>query len=87
MWMVYKVQGAGNGEDIPKLVALDYLKRETQNEREAAMVIIEAIKNEYQISWKDIEKELSTRKDGNWNSPGDVMSLEFLHIYSNYSDV
>lgn len=84
MWMVYKVKGAGKGEDIPKLVASDYLNRETQNEREAAMVIIDAIKKEKKIGWKAIERELSSRTDSEWNSPGEVLDLDFLHIYSRH---
>jgi len=78
MWMVYKVKGAGSGKDIPTLTPSDYLKRETQNEREAAMVIIDEIMKKYKLSWKDVEEELSTRSDGDWNGPGEVMDLEFL---------
>ena len=83
MWMVYKVKGAGNSKDIPNLTSSDYFKRETQNEWEAAMNIIEKIRKRYKLSWKGIERELSVRLDGDWNSPGEVMDLEFLHVHSN----
>jgi hypothetical protein len=85
MTMVYKCKGAGKGDGIPQLSSSDYLLKETQNECKAAMRIVNAIKEGYRLLWGDIEKELSTRADGDWDAPGNPIDLVFLREYINHA--
>jgi len=61
-----------------KLSSSDYLFRETRNEAKAAMRIVEAIRNNLRLTWEQIDVELTSRKDGNWDHPGEVLDLSFL---------
>jgi hypothetical protein len=85
MSMVSKVKSAGNASDIPKLHLNDYLKRETQNERAAAMKIVNAICERLSMSMEDVDRELSKRADGNWNHPGEPLNLKFLRVHRNHN--
>lgn len=82
--MVTKVKHAGNTNDIPSLKPEDQLRRETQNERLAAMKIVSAIQRQLHLTPKDIEAELSRRPDGDWNGPGEQIDLTFLQKYKNH---
>jgi hypothetical protein len=70
---LYKYEPAGL-----KLGSADYLFKETRNEAKAAMKIVEAIRKKLELTWEQIDVELTSRKDGNWDSPGDVLDLSFL---------
>lgn len=83
--MISKVKNAGNTTDIPTLLVSDYLRKETQNEREAAMKIATAILQRLELNRKGLEAELSKRPDGNWNSPGEQLDLMFLKVYKNHN--
>ena len=61
-----------------KLSSSDYLFRETWNEAKAAMRIVEAIRNNLRLTWEWIDVELTSRKYGNWDHPGEVLDLSFL---------
>lgn len=87
MSMVSKVKGAGNSVDIPNLDAGDYLKRETQNEKAAAMVIVKGILKQLNLSMAKVEKELSSRPDSNWDSPGEEIDLKFLEDFIHHTGV
>lgn len=87
MSMVSKVKGAGNSVDIPNLDAGDYLKRETQNEKAAAMIIVKGILKQFGMSMAKVEKELSSRPDNDWNSPGDEIDLKFLEDFIRHTGV
>jgi hypothetical protein len=84
MSMVSKVKHAGNTDDIPSLKPDDQLRKETQNERLAAMKIVSAIQHHLNINPKEIEAELSHRPDGDWNGPGEQIDLLFLQRYKNH---
>jgi len=84
MLMVTKVKHAGNTNDIPSLKPEDQLKKETQNERLAAMKIVSAIQHQLGLAPKDIEAELLHRPDGDWNSPGEPIDLMFLQKYKKH---
>jgi hypothetical protein len=78
MSMVSKVKDAGNSDDIPKLQAGDYLRKETQNEKAAAMIIVGVILKQFKMTMKDVQVELSVRDDENWDGPGEPVDLTFL---------
>ena len=61
-----------------KLSSCDYLFRETRNEAKAAMRIVKAIRNNLRLTWEQIDIELTSRKYGNWDHPGEVLDLSFL---------
>jgi hypothetical protein len=61
-----------------KLSTNDYLFRETRNEAKAAMQIVEAIRKRLNLAWEQIDIELTSRDDGNWDHPGEVIDLLFL---------
>jgi hypothetical protein len=61
-----------------KLSSGDYLFKETWNEAKAAMRIVEAIRRKLELTWDQIVVELTLRKDGNWDHPGEVLDLSFL---------
>jgi len=61
-----------------KLSSSDYLFRETWDEAKAAMRIVEAIRKNLRLTWEQIDIELTLRKDGNWDHPGEVLDLSFL---------
>lgn len=61
-----------------KLSSSDYLFKETRNEAKAAMKIVEAIRKKLNLTWDQIDIELTSRKDGNWDHPGEAMDLSFL---------
>ena len=61
-----------------KLSSSDYLFRETWNKAKAAMRIVEAIRKNLRLTWEQIDIELTLRKDGNWDHPGEVLDLSFL---------
>lgn len=82
--MVTKVKHAGNTNDIPSLKQEDQLKKETQNERLAAMKIVSAIQHQLRLAPENIEAELSCRPDGDWNSPGEQIDLIFLQKYKKH---
>ena len=61
-----------------KLSNSDYLFKETCNEVKAAMRIVTAIRKNLRLTWEQIDMELTSRKDGNWDCPGEVLDLSFL---------
>jgi len=61
-----------------KLSSNDYLFKETRNEAKAAMRIVDAIRQNFNLTWEQIDIELTSRKDGNWDHPGEVLDLSFL---------
>ena len=61
-----------------KLSNSDYLFKETRNEAKAAMRIVTAIRKNLRLTWEQIDMELTPRKDGNWDRPGEVLDLSFL---------
>ena len=61
-----------------KLSNSDYLFKETRNEAKAAMQIVTAIRKNLRLTWEQIDMELTLRKDGNWDRPGEVLDLSFL---------
>ena len=61
-----------------KLSTSDYLFRETRNEAKAAMRIVDGIRKNIDLTWEQIDIELTSRKDGNWDHPGEVLDLSFL---------
>ena len=61
-----------------KLSSTDYLFRETRNEAKAAMWIVKAIRRNLKLTWEEIDIELTSRTDGNWDHPGKVLDLSFL---------
>jgi hypothetical protein len=61
-----------------KLSSNDYLFKETRNEAKAAMRIVEAIRKNLNLTWDQIDIELTSRKDGDWDHPGKVLDLSFL---------
>ena len=61
-----------------KLSNSDYLFKEMRNEAKAAMRIVMAIRKNLRLTWEQIDIELTLRKDGNWDSPGEVLDLSFL---------
>jgi hypothetical protein len=77
--MVNDVEGAGNGETTPDCTKNDYLVKETQNERMAAMKIAKAIMKKLKLDMNAILQELSSRNDADWYGPGEVLDLDFLH--------
>jgi hypothetical protein len=77
--MVDNVEGAGNGETMPNCTKNDYLVKETQNERMAAMKIAKEIMRKLELDMNAILQELFSRDDADWYSPGDVLDLDFLH--------
>jgi hypothetical protein len=76
--MVDNVKGAGSGEAMPKFSKSDYLVKETQNERMAAMEIAKEIMKNLKMDRAAILRELSNRNDIDWYSPGEVINLDFL---------
>ena len=62
-----------------KLSPNDLLLKETRNEAKSAMRIVEAIRKN--LGWTKIHMELTLRKDGNWDHPGEVLDLSFLRKY------
>jgi hypothetical protein len=40
--------------------------------------IVEAIRKHLNITWERIDIELTSRRDGNWDHPGEVLDLSFL---------
>lgn len=62
-----------------KLSSDDYLFKETRNEAKAAMRIVETIRKNLKLTWEEMDIELTFRKDGNWDHPGEVLDLSFLH--------
>jgi hypothetical protein len=83
--MVDGVDGAGNGEAMPDYAKSDYLVKETQNERLAAMSIARAIMKKLKLNKDAILQELSKRDDADWYSPGEVLDLDFLHSMIKHS--
>jgi hypothetical protein len=83
--MVDSVKGVGNSEDTPEYAQTDYLVKETQNERAAAMKIAKAIMKKLKLNVEAILQELSRRDDADWYSPGEVMDLGFLHSMVNHA--
>lgn len=61
-----------------KLSASDYLFKETRNEAKAANRIVAAIMKNLKLTWEQVNIELTSRKDGNWDHPGEVLDLSFL---------
>jgi hypothetical protein len=61
-----------------RLSTSDYLFKETRNEAKAAMRIVAAIRRNLGITWEQVDMELTSRKDGNWDHPGEVLDLSFL---------
>ena len=61
-----------------KLSNSDYLFKETRNEAKAAMRIVTAIRKNLRLTWEQIDMELTSRKDGNLDSSGEVLDLLFL---------
>lgn len=61
-----------------RLSTSDYLFKETRNEAKAAMQIVAAIRRNLGITWEQVDMELTSRKDGNWDHPGEVLDLSFL---------
>ena len=61
-----------------KLSSSNYLFRETRNEAKAAMRIVEAIRKKLKLTWEQIDIELTSKEDGNWDHPGKVLDLSFL---------
>lgn len=61
-----------------KLSPDDYLFKETRNEAKAAMRIVEVIRKKLNLTWEGIDTELTSRNDGNWDRPGEVLDLAFL---------
>lgn len=61
-----------------KLSNSDYLFKETRNDAKAAMRIVTAIRKNLRLTWEQIDMELTSRTDGNWDRPGEVLDLSFL---------
>lgn len=78
MLMIKRIRGAGITDDIPAFHNNDYLINETENERRAAMLIIDNIMSGLRISWTDISTELDKRTDKDWFDAGDPVNLDML---------
>lgn len=87
MSMVSKVKGAGNSEDIPNLSVGDYLRKETQNEKAAAMLIVKTILQHLHLSMAKVEKELRSRAEKDWDSPGEEINLQFLKAHKHHAHI
>ena len=61
-----------------RLSTNDYLFKETRNEAKAAMRIVTEIMRNLGFTWEHVDMELTSRKDGNWDYPGEVLDLSFL---------
>jgi hypothetical protein len=61
-----------------KLSTSNYLFKEMRNEAKAAIRVVEAIRRKLVLTWDQIDVELTLRKDGNWDHPGEVLDLSFL---------
>ena len=76
--MVDNTKGAGSSEAMPKFSKTDYLVKETQNERMAAMEIAKEIMKNLKMDKVAILQELSKGSNIDLYSPGEVINLSFL---------
>jgi hypothetical protein len=66
------------GNAFPRLGENDYLLKETINEREAAMVIVNRVMDTESLTWEKINNKLTHRLYGNWSDPGRVLDMTYL---------
>jgi hypothetical protein len=79
MRMVYAAsRGAGVTEGLPHFKDTDFIVKETQNERLAAMKIIDVIMKEMGLGWFKVNEELERAKNADWFDPGEAVQLDFL---------
>jgi len=52
--------------------------KETNNEREAAMLIMHKVVEKEGLTWKRVDQELSDRMCGDWYDPGRVIDISYL---------
>lgn len=82
MRMVYAAsRGAGVTEGLPNFKDTDFIVKETQNERLAAMKIIDVIMEEMGMDWFKVNVELKRAKNADWFNPGEAVPLDFLHYH------
>jgi hypothetical protein len=78
MKLVKDAKWSEDGNGFPVLKVNDYLYKETNNEREVAMVIVQRIVDKEELTWKSIDQELSERQYADWYDPGRVIDISYL---------
>jgi hypothetical protein len=81
MQLVHDAKCPDDGIDFPNIKASNYLRKETMNERAAALLIVQRVMDEEKLTWTRINEELTNRSDKDWYGPGNVIDLAYLAIY------